>query len=55
MNFRTVKYHSQMGKKVVKNYQNYLEATEWLALLSSRDRNLHWIEGKIDGEWYGLA
>jgi len=55
MNFRIVKHtHHALPGEVVKEFATHIEAVEYRAAIN-RNQNLYWIEGRIGGEWYGLA
>jgi len=55
MNFRIVKHvHELSPNKVIKHFEKYLDAVDYLVTIR-KGAKLHWIEGKINGEWFGLA
>jgi len=50
MNFRVVTFDS----KVVSEFTTYLEARDFILDLTHSQVKRHWIEGKINNEWYGV-
>lgn len=51
--FRVVKYAGHGENHVVKEFDDYKLAIEFAE--SQKHSKVYWIEGKINGEWYGLA